>query len=1173
MRIPEEPIQGDITELLMELKVPYDVAMLSTIYLFGKEEEIPDKLLEKLPKLNFSPLTWKQRNLCAEVLLKDSFKNNLKLQRRWIHLCYQMGGASTSEIVKIFKTVYELKQIGISREQFLNISAEYCVFDRNNYNWKQIKYWMKLTDVLPEEIPPLLEKCSKDASNGKIFLLNVYFYLKEQQAGYHPKQQDPELFEKFEDLVTVNMDTIFNIRLKEEEDVLKEYLNHANKDTEIPFIITRALHTGQMNSYLVKLLAGAAFLHYSYSIKLENFIRIITAKYYKTVLRILYDVVPEDYFKTKEIEIDERFLIPKRFYFRWLAEHNEEEVLSKKLQKKGEEQFFIEAVKACIHEGHLSEAGKLLSFLTKNNISFDPKLKAEIMKIKSDAENKIIQTAGEHRKTNRSLIQDYFAKKEPISSLIEKEKELRNSAHDYSWNNVMSDYIDIAGHDEFYERTLIFLLIARESKYYVDYLIYEITNGKEKESFLDNLFQICKKYEVPIYYPIELVQNYYNEYYTYETAKAEKVKNRAQSILARYAKTNQEELIETLQRLKPIGRIMILEALLQADEKNDILLLNQFGDTSKQVRETLIALLTDKKDSRDRIIEKLSSKKAAERETAMRILCANKEEETCRKALEQALKTEKSEKLAAYLRKQLEIEDIEKETVQDYIKELLKGNKKRSLTWLYETPMPVVHNQNKEVMTEEYMQAVLLSYATLNPVGVNLKTKCLTKELDQKELEEFCQAVFDRWLNKGAESKKKWVLYFVAVYGGNDMIAKLKYQISEWPRQARGAIAVDAIQAMACNGGSLALMTVDAISRKFKYRQIKEAARTALTRAAKELEISAEELSDRIVPNLGFSENCSRTFDYGFRTFQVMITPALELEVFDEKQKKLKNLPAPGAKDDPEKAQQAYQEFKEMKKLLKTTVAAQQARLEFALSTERRWSVTAWKTLFIKNPIMHSFAIGLIWGAYQGKELKETFRYMEDGTFTTVEEEEYQLLDETKIGLVHPLELSKEQIEAWKEQLSDYEIVQPVIQLERKIYKVEPEEEDKKELERFGGYVINHLSLASKLMADGWSRGSVLDGGGYYEFYKEDIEQNIGVQLSFSGAYVGADNEDVTLYEVLFYQPGTLKRGSYVYDQIELKNAYTLKDVPKLFFSETVYQISKILSGISRKDPDWKKHR
>ena len=71
-------------------------------------------------------------------------------------------------------------------------------------------------------------------------------------------------------------------------------------------------------------------------------------------------------------------------------------------------------------------------------------------------------------------------------------------------------------------------------------------------------------------------------------------------------------------------------------------------------------------------------------------------------------------------------------------------------------------------------------------------------------------------------------------------------------------------------------------------------------------------------------------------------------------------LPSPGKRDDEVKAAAAYDDFKQMKKQMKTTVSSQKMRLEMALSTGRQWSVESWKNLFVKNPIMHQFATGLI---------------------------------------------------------------------------------------------------------------------------------------------------------------------------------------------------------------------
>ena len=291
-----------------------------------------------------------------------------------------------------------------------------------------------------------------------------------------------------------------------------------------------------------------------------------------------------------------------------------------------------------------------------------------------------------------------------------------------------------------------------------------------------------------------------------------------------------------------------------------------------------------------------------------------------------------------------------------------------------------------------------------------------------------------------------------------------------------------------------------------------------------------------------------------------MITPSLEFEVFDESGKKLKNLPAPGKRDDETKAKAAYEEFKFMKKQLKTTAASQKERLELALSTARMWNADAWKTLFVKNPVMHQFAIGLVWGFYKEGKLVQSFRYMEDGSFNTEDEEEYNLPEDGKIGLVHPMELTDESRKVWIEQMEDYEIVQPIDQLNRTVYKITEEEANQKELKRFNGRTVNDLSLNNKIMGSGWYRGPVLiDGGGFETYYREDAELGLGAELNFSGTYVCGLNEDVTICDVRFYKLGEVESGCCLYTEKKKNNkALLLKDIPERYFSEIVWQLNKV---------------
>ena len=218
------------------------------------------------------------------------------------------------------------------------------------------------------------------------------------------------------------------------------------------------------------------------------------------------------------------------------------------------------------------------------------------------------------------------------------------------------------------------------------------------------------------------------------------------------------------------------------------------------------------------------------------------------------------------------------------------------------------------------------------------------------------------------------------------------------------------------------------------------------------------------------------------------------------------------------------------------------------LATGRFWQAGRWLELFVKKPAMHPFATGLIWGRYEGGVLKETFRYMEDGSFTTAEEEEYAFPEEGTIGLIHPVELSEAELSAWKEQLTDYEIVQPVDQLSRPVYVAADEEAAETKLVRFQGITVNGLSLSGKLLAQGWNRGPAGDHGEYRTFFRKD--KDVGATLSFSGCGVTCENMDVTVYEAVFCRIGAGADGTAG------KEKLFLGEVNDRYFSEIVLQIA-----------------
>ena len=279
--------------------------------------------------------------------------------------------------------------------------------------------------------------------------------------------------------------------------------------------------------------------------------------------------------------------------------------------------------------------------------------------------------------------------------------------------------------------------------------------------------------------------------------------------------------------------------------------------------------------------------------------------------------------------------------------------------------------------------------------------------------------------------------------------------------------------------------------------------------------------------------------------------------------RRLKTLPVPGKKDDAKKAAAAYEEFRQLKKQLKTTAEGQKQRMEQAMATAREWDADAWTRFFVQNPVMRPFAIRLIWGVYEGGRLVQSFRYMEDGTLNTEDGEEFVFpaseggspaggkipdsritLQTVKIRLLHPMELPPEKLAAWKEQLSDYEITQPIGQLDREIFTVTEEEAKQRELLRLHGRSAEGAVFNSRLLELGWQQSPVEDVGKFFAYYREDAETGLAARLEFSGNCRKAENEEIIVYGIKFYRIGEAGRNDYVYGAADEEKACRLGGVP-----------------------------
>ena len=134
----------------------------------------------------------------------------------------------------------------------------------------------------------------------------------------------------------------------------------------------------------------------------------------------------------------------------------------------------------------------------------------------------------------------------------------------------------------------------------------------------------------------------------------------------------------------------------------------------------------------------LHSKKAAEREFAITVLAHWQGEGTQYQELfTQILEKEKNNKVRGLLERVLNLEAQEGSQTfsqEELVKELHKGNRKRTLAWAYETPFCAVHKKSGEEASEEYLQAILLCYSSVDGCGVSKKADILWRILRPRKI-------------------------------------------------------------------------------------------------------------------------------------------------------------------------------------------------------------------------------------------------------------------------------------------------------------------------------------------------------------------------------------------------------------------------------------------------------
>lgn len=427
-------------------------------------------------------------------------------------------------------------------------------------------------------------------------------------------------------------------------------------------------------------------------------------------------------------------------------------------------------------------------------------------------------------------------------------------------------------------------------------------------------------------------------------------------------------------------------------------------------------------------------------------------------------------------------------------------------------------------------------------------------------VEQLYEALLPKYLKQpvGTEIASKGILALVAACAGERAVTVVARYLKDY-YGTRAAHCKALVAMLAWIPAPAAVQLLLAVGNRFRTKGIQEEAAHQVEALAERRGWTVAELADRTIPAAGFDETGTLTLSYGDREFVARLMPDLTIELQDESGKKLAALPEPRRDDDEALAKEAKKTWSEAKKAIKTVLAQQTERLYEALCTQREWSFEDWSRYLQQHPIVRHLVQRLVWAVAADGETPATFRPLDDGSLTDVDDNAVTVPDSARIRIAHEFTLPAELAERWQQHLGDYKVIPLFSLFGRGVYRLPAEKQNAEELKDFEGYVLPNFTLRSRAQKLGYARAN--RGESWFTDYQKAYRAlGITAVIEFSGSSFPEENKPVALLSLKFVRVD----GDY-------EEGLSLDQVPGLLLSECYQDLRQLAAEGKGFDPDWAK--
>ncbi len=312
------------------------------------------------------------------------------------------------------------------------------------------------------------------------------------------------------------------------------------------------------------------------------------------------------------------------------------------------------------------------------------------------------------------------------------------------------------------------------------------------------------------------------------------------------------------------------------------------------------------------------------------------------------------------------------------------------------------------------------------------------EELMQKK-PEFAQ-LFEQAKNQPATGRTgdKGLLALAAACGPTDVVDRIRSYVNQWYGY-RAAQCRALIQVLAWIDHPEAVAFLLDVSRRFRTATIRQEAEIQVRKLAERKGTTLADLAEQSLPDGGFDAEGKLIIDFGPRQFIARLDDDAEIFLEDQSGSEIKALPAPGKADNAELAAAAKKRLTEAKKQLKAVRKRVVERLYEAMCTERSWKFADWERTLLGHPIAGRLCSRVVWTIKESTGTASTFRPLEDGTLTDLDDHEVRPAADATVRIAHRLTLTYKTAAGWVVHMLDFEVDPLLPQFARPVFRLPTE--------------------------------------------------------------------------------------------------------------------------------------